>query len=175
MYFKPIEELDEIDNTILAMLSDNARATYSEIGERTGISRVAIRNRITALEKKGYIGGYKALINRTADSKSIRFFMDLEVEPAKYGNVLDTLALFKSCRQIYSCTSSNRIHVTGYTPDYETLDNFVAMLYRNLDGVNRITFQVVTAIHKDSDGGIEYVRRSENKYLERPADEAESE
>lgn len=175
MYFKPIEELDDNDNTILAMLSDNARATYSEIGKRIGISRVAVKKRITELENKGYIGGYKAMINRTADPNSIRFFMDLEVEPSKYGEVLDALALFKYCRQIYSCTSSNRIHVTGYTPNYETLDNFVAMLYRKLDGVNRIVFQVVTAIHKDSDGGVEYVRRAENKYLERPTDGTESE
>ena len=171
MRFKPIEELDGIDNHILAILSDDGRASFSYIGEKVGISRVAAKNRVDSLEKRGYIGGYKALINRNADPSSIRFFMDLEVEPDKYGSVLDNLSMFKFCRQIYSCTSANRIHVTGYTPDKETLDGFVKLLYRNLEGVERVVFQVVTAIHKDSDGGIEYVRHTENKYLERPASE----
>jgi len=171
MKFKPIEDLDEIDNLILQELSADGRATFSSIGEKCGISRVAVKKRVETLEKKGYIGGYTVLINRTADSNSIRFFMDLDVDPEKYISVLDFLSTFKSCRQIYTCTSINRIHVCGYTPNKEALEHFVAMLYQNLEGVRKIVFQVVTAIHKDSDGGIEYVRDTKNQYLEKRSED----
>ena len=42
--------LDELDQKILTLLTGNARLSYSEIGERVGISRVAVKARMAALE-----------------------------------------------------------------------------------------------------------------------------
>ena len=44
-----IEGLDELDNKILETIKDNARLSYSEIGERVGVSRVCVKNRMAAL------------------------------------------------------------------------------------------------------------------------------
>ena len=44
--------LDEIDRKMLDLLSQNARYTYSELGERLGLSRVAIKNRMDALKAR---------------------------------------------------------------------------------------------------------------------------
>ena len=46
--------LDALDQKILTLLTQNARYSYSEIGELVGLSRVAVKGRIDALEKKGY-------------------------------------------------------------------------------------------------------------------------
>ena len=48
-----LDGLDEIDQKIVTMLIQNARASYSELGENAGISRVAARSRVQALEEKG--------------------------------------------------------------------------------------------------------------------------
>ena len=50
-----LDQLDRLDQKILTLLIENARYSYSEIGERIGISRVAVKARIDALEKKGII------------------------------------------------------------------------------------------------------------------------
>ena len=42
--------LDELDQKIIQLLIENARISYSDIGEKTGISRVAVKARIQALE-----------------------------------------------------------------------------------------------------------------------------
>ena len=55
--------LDELDQKILALLVENARYSYSEIGEKLGYSRVAIKNHVDALEKRGVIEGYTTIIN----------------------------------------------------------------------------------------------------------------
>lgn len=47
--------LDELDQKIIQLLIENARISYSDIGKETGISRVAVKARIQALEKKGII------------------------------------------------------------------------------------------------------------------------
>lgn len=42
--------LDELDQKIIQLFVKNARMSYSEIGEKIGISRVAVKARIQALE-----------------------------------------------------------------------------------------------------------------------------
>ena len=50
-----LDNLDELDQKIIQLLIENARISYSDIGEETGISRVAVKARIQAMEKKGII------------------------------------------------------------------------------------------------------------------------
>ena len=38
--------MDKIDRTILELIKDNARMSYSEIGKSAGISRVAVKKRM---------------------------------------------------------------------------------------------------------------------------------
>ena len=47
--------LDELDQKIVQLLIENARISYSDIGEKTGISRVAVKARIQALEKRSVV------------------------------------------------------------------------------------------------------------------------
>ena len=60
MYLKG---LDELERKMLDLLTQNARYTYSELGERLGLSRVAIKNRMDALEERGIIEGYTVIVN----------------------------------------------------------------------------------------------------------------
>ena len=58
-----LDGLDELDQKIIQLLIENARISYSDIGKETGISRVAVKARIQALEKKGIIEEYTTIIN----------------------------------------------------------------------------------------------------------------
>ena len=65
-----LDQLDRLDQKILTLLIENARYSYSEIGERIGISRVAVKARIDALEKKGIIEEYTTIINPQKSQRS---------------------------------------------------------------------------------------------------------
>ena len=41
-----LDGLDELDQQIVKLLIRNARMSYSEIGQKIGISRVAVRSRV---------------------------------------------------------------------------------------------------------------------------------
>ena len=58
-----LDGLDETDQKILRLLIQNARMSYSEIGQQIGISRVAVKMRVQTLEKKGIIEEYTTVIN----------------------------------------------------------------------------------------------------------------
>ena len=45
-----LQGLDELDQKIVRLLIENARMSYSEIGAKVGVSRVAVKLRIQALE-----------------------------------------------------------------------------------------------------------------------------
>ena len=48
-----LQALDELDQKIIRLLIENARISYSDIGQQVGISRVAVKARIQSLEQRG--------------------------------------------------------------------------------------------------------------------------
>ena len=49
-----LDGLDELDQKIVQLLIKNARMSYSDIGQKIGISRVAVKMRVQALKKRYY-------------------------------------------------------------------------------------------------------------------------
>ncbi len=58
-----LDGLDELDQKIVRLLIENARVSYSDLGEKIGLSRVAVKARIQALEQRGIIEEYTTVIN----------------------------------------------------------------------------------------------------------------
>lgn len=73
-----LDGLDTIDQQILQLLIQNARASYSDIGQRIGISRVAVKSRIQALEQKGIIEEYTTIVNPRKISGAMSCYFEIE-------------------------------------------------------------------------------------------------
>ncbi|MEA2177576.1 MAG: Lrp/AsnC family transcriptional regulator, leucine-responsive regulatory protein, partial [Solirubrobacteraceae bacterium] len=58
-------DLDAVDHEILGLLSEDARRTLSDIGERVALSAPAVKRRIDRLERLGVITGYTAVLDHT--------------------------------------------------------------------------------------------------------------
>ncbi len=86
-----INGLDVKDNQIVALLQQNARLTCSEIGEKVGLSRTAVKNRMTALEKFGIIKGYTAIVDPHSSPEMMTFISTVETEPGAYDQVAELL------------------------------------------------------------------------------------
>lgn len=161
-----IEGIDETDEAILKVIENDARLTYSEIGQQVGISRVAVKKRMTALEERGIIEGYKTIVNPTGDPNGVKFIIDIEAEPEKFHDVIENLAGYSFNRQIYTLSGESNIHVVGYAPNFATYKTNVDQVFRKLKGVRRISCKQVLVTHKDIDGGVEYVRYKESEDME---------
>ena len=153
-----IEGLDALDNKILEVLKENARATFSEIGEMVGLSRVAVKNRMEAMEKNGVIQGYKAIIDPTKIPQGVQFIIDTELIPELYQDAVDVLARDRFLRQIYTVTGECRIHAIGFAPNVTTLESHVNRLFKNTKGIRRLSWNLLLTTIKDVDGGVEYER-----------------
>lgn len=151
---------DETDIEILKKIKHNARLSYSDIAEKVGISRVAVKNRMNAMQEKGIIRGYETIVSETSDPNGVKFFMDIVTEPEYYMDVVDKLALFKCNRQIYAGTGESRIHVIGYASDVAKLKTHVDQIFSKLKGVKTLVWHVLAVTYKDTDGGIEFERET---------------
>ncbi|MGU3497877.1 Lrp/AsnC family transcriptional regulator [Mycobacterium sp. C31M] len=58
--------MDETDERILAELTDHARATFAEIGERVNLSAPAVKRRVDRMLERGVIRGFTAVVDRQA-------------------------------------------------------------------------------------------------------------
>jgi DNA-binding Lrp family transcriptional regulator len=69
--------LDPIDQRIIALLQDDARSSYAEIGERVALSAPAVKRRVDRLRSNGVIRGYTALIDPGAVGWTTEAFVEL--------------------------------------------------------------------------------------------------
>ena len=148
-----IEGLDKLDNAILEVIKDNARMSYSDIGEKVGLSRVAVKNRMEALERKGIIQGYKTIIDETKMPDGILFTLDVEVIPSKYQDIVKVLTDDTLIKQIYGTTGACRVHCVGFAPNMSTLKNHVKHLKEHTIGVVDWNLNVLVHTIKDINGG----------------------
>ena len=173
MYYN---ELDKHDNAIINELKENARLTYSEIGERVGLSRVAVKNRITALEEKKIIKGYHVQLDeQKINENAIEFILDIHIVPEKYLDVIDGLAKAPEIRRLVTATGKDcRVYAFGLAPSATVMHKYVDRLYYSLSGIEAITFTVVMSTIKDVDGGVDYERYKQCGPAESERGEGES-
>ncbi len=162
-----IEGLDELDNKILETIKNDARLSYSDIGEKVGVSRVCVKNRMATLEQRGIIKGYQTVIDSAAAAQEgVRFFIDAEIWHDRFEDALAAICAEKSIREAYTTTGDDHIHGVGFTTNTANLNVMVNRLYRETS-IKRIAFHVILSTVKDVDGGVDYeLRHQEHEHLE---------
>ena len=142
-------ELDELDLNILKLLKENARMSYSDIGEAVGISRVAVKKRIVSMEQRGVITGYETKILKPESRDSLTFFLDIVSEADRFDAVLKCLKNYPMLREIYVITGECRIRCRGKAANAERLQIFLNQLYRQGNGMKKIECETVLATVKE--------------------------
>ena len=123
--------MDKLDQRILELIKDNARLSYSEIGKSVGISRVAVKKRMDAMENAGVIRGYRTVIDEEQAQEGIRYTIDIEALPEEYLNVVKTLQDDPKLEEIYSTTGECRIHCLGRSANPSTMEAHVNYLFNH--------------------------------------------
>lgn len=151
-----VEGLDKTDGKIVNELLKDARQSYSDIAEKVGLSRVAVKTRMDNLEKKGIIKGYKAMIDPEGLPEGRRFFMDVVTEPDQFDAVVERIAKYSIIRKVHAVTGDCRIRVEGYATSNMKYEMYMKNLKRNMEGIRSIVVQDVMYTIKDVDAGVDY-------------------
>jgi DNA-binding Lrp family transcriptional regulator len=68
---------DEIDRHIVALLVENARLSFNEIGAKVGLSAPAVKRRVDRLQDAGVIVGFTAVVDPHGSGHSVEAFVEL--------------------------------------------------------------------------------------------------
>jgi DNA-binding Lrp family transcriptional regulator len=69
--------IDDVDQQIIALLQQDARQSYADIGVRVALSAPAVKRRVDRLRADGVIRGYTAIINPKAMGWTTEAFVEL--------------------------------------------------------------------------------------------------
>ena len=147
-----LDGLDELDQKIIRLLIKNARISYSDIGEETGISRVAVKARIQALEKRGVIEEYTTIINPQKISGAVSCYFEIEIKPEYLAQVTDILYKNDTVTQIYRVTGRDRLHVHAVASSGDEMDYFLHNVIDTLPGIISCSCNMIISRIKDIKG-----------------------
>ena len=147
-----LEGLDELDPQIVKLLIRNARMSYSEIGQKIGISRVAVRSRVQALEQAGIIEEYTTVINPQKISGAISCYFEIETVPDTLPEVAALLEQNDTVTQIYRVTGKSKLHVHAVASSSEEMEELMYGTMDKLPGVVECSCNMIFSRIKDIKG-----------------------
>lgn len=144
--------LDETDRKIVELLIKNARMSYSDIGEVVGLSRVAVKARISSMENQGIIEEYTTIINPQKISGAVSCYFEIEMKPTSYETVVKILNENDLVTQIYQVSGKSKLHVHAIAPNQEEMEEFLEKTIRTLPEVTELSCNVILSRIKDIKG-----------------------
>lgn len=147
-----LDGLDELDQKIVGLLIQNARMSYSEIGQKVGISRVAVKMRVQSLEQRGVIEEYTTVINPQKIGGAVSCYFEIETAPEALMQVTEILENHPVITQIYRVTGKNKLHVHAVASSCDEMERLIRETMDTLPGVTGISCNVILSRIKDIKG-----------------------
>jgi DNA-binding Lrp family transcriptional regulator len=135
--------MDGTNRKIVALLRENARRSFKDIGRNVGLSAPAVKRRVDRLEDEGVIRGYTAVIDPHAFGWHAEAFVDLYCEGGMSGEavkrVVETEPRVASAHTVAG-EASAMLHVMA--EDTKDLELALERI-RNTEGISRTVTEVV--------------------------------
>ena len=142
--------LDDKDLRILNLLSNNARMAYSDIGAEIGLTRTAIKNRVVAMEKAGFIKGYHADISFPDAPEMITFIVYIETKPEFFEEAKVAVSEIKEAVTVFQKTGSCKIVAFCVAQSNQALKDTMNRLFKIVPGIQQIYAHTVIDVIKGS-------------------------
>ena len=135
--------MDEIDHRIVALLRENARRSFQDIGEHISLSAPAVKRRVDRLERDGVIRGYSANVDPSAIGWNTHAFVELFCEGRVSGDeVRDAVSDHPEVEAAYTIAGAPSAILHLRAADTRHLEQALERV-RNTPGVIRTQTQVV--------------------------------
>jgi len=143
--------LDDLDWQILQLLQENAKMTYTEIGNKLDVAHSTVYDRIQRMEEYGVIKKYEAVVDaEKMGVQQITALMTITADPKEAEHIAKRLAGFGEVLEVSTSFSEELVIVAKVVAqDQAQLHSFVAKSIAPLPGVLRIRTAIVTRKYKE--------------------------
>ena len=126
--------------------------SYSDIAQQVGISRVAVKMRVQALEKSGVIEEYTTIVNPQRISGAVSCYFEIELSPQALAEATEILDRCDTVTQIYRVTGKNKLHVHAVAASAGEMERLIREVIDPLPGVKDISTNIILSRVKDIKG-----------------------
>jgi DNA-binding Lrp family transcriptional regulator len=139
-----LDQLDDLDRSLVALLQENARESVANLARRLGVARTTVLARIARLERSQVIAGYGARLGQDVLDASLQAWVGLIIAPKHGADLLKRLGKMPEVQLL--CAVSGAYDYVAWlraeTPDRlnDLLDQIGTM-----PGVERTTTSIVLA------------------------------
>jgi len=143
--------LDDLDRQILRFLQENAKLTYSEIGNRLNVAHSTVYDRIQKMEEHGFIRKYEALVDlEKIGILLITAQVNITTDPKEAESIAKKLTKFSQVLEVSTSFSEEFVVLAKVVAkDQLELHSFIARSIAPIPGVLKIRTAVVTKKYKE--------------------------
>jgi DNA-binding Lrp family transcriptional regulator len=139
--------LDSVDRKIIALLREDAKRTFAEIGADVGLSSTSVKRRVDRLQHDGVIVGYGARIDPRAFGEGIEALIEVycaeRVAPADVGR---SLAGLDQVLSAFTVSGEADAVIRARVESIADLEKFVERLRRDANVVRTKTLIVLSTL-----------------------------
>ena len=135
--------LDSVDEQIVALLRENARRSFQDIGSRVALSAPAVKRRVDRLEEAGVIRGYSAVLDHVALGWTTHAIVSLFCEGQMSGSeILAAAGRHPEVAAAHTIAGEASAILHLHARDTEHLEEALERL-RDAPGITRTQTQIV--------------------------------
>ena len=137
-----MDNLDPVDNRLLALLRQNSRLSTSALARDLGISRSTVQDRLSRLERRNVIEGYTIRYSPGFHQRQISAHVMIQVNPKQGPKIVEALSDMTAVRTLQTVSGVYDLVTTLETPTTEAMDQVLDDIGQ-LQGVEKTTTSIV--------------------------------
>ena len=143
-----VDWVSDKDKEIIALLQANARISYTDIAEKIGVSRTAVKKRILNLEQRGIIGGYRTIVNIPEEAEKKSFVVNIETRGERFDEIKRKFAKATEVVTLIQISGECRLFAVCTAEDVDSMRDFINRFYEENKGIRSISANSVIDVIK---------------------------
>ncbi|KTG10164.1 AsnC family transcriptional regulator [Haloprofundus marisrubri] len=123
------------EDRILAVLEQDAQASYADIADRAGVSKPTVRKYIRKLEDSGVIVGYSADVDPKKLSGQSIALVGVDVESERYVEATRAMKELDAVEALYTSSGDHMLMAEVRAKDGGSLGDVISDEILSIDGV----------------------------------------
>lgn len=130
------------DAEILSLLERDGRLSYADLGERIGLSKSPTWSRVRALEERGAITGYRAVVDPAVIGLDIHAFVQVTIRSTMSREFEQAVVRHASVLECYTTAGQADYLLHVLVPNVAALDTLLRNELSRMPGVEHVSTTV---------------------------------
>jgi|SRR5579872_4686519 len=130
--------MDKIDQRIAALLEEDARQSFADLGQQVGLSKTPCWHRVRDLERDGVIKGYRAELDSARLGLHVHAYVHVTISSAHHAEFEIAVAQHPAILQCFTTAGQADYLMHVLVPGIAELDGLLRREISQMPGVQRI-------------------------------------